>query len=119
MRKRIVFLTFLLLLLLSVCGANIPSETTHQPPIGDWPVLVWAANEDYRVYLRQVGAQTLTFSSQDGGVYDDQTHSRWDLTLGLALEGPLQGQALQQLPSLTSFDWAWLDFYPLSGIYGE
>ena len=90
-----------------------------QTVIGDWPVLVWAADAEYGVFLRQGGEQTLTFFMQDGEVYDDQTGSRWDIVHGLALEGPLKGQVLQPLPSLTAYDWAWLDFYPGSGIYGE
>jgi hypothetical protein len=48
---------------------------------------------------------------------DDQTGSRWDPGLGLATSGPLAGEAMRSIPSLTSYDWAWLDFYPESKIY--
>jgi hypothetical protein len=90
-----------------------------QTTIGDLPVIVWAAGGEYGVYLPQVDGQSLTFSNEAGIVYDDQTRSRWDLARGLALEGPLQGQGLQALPSLTSYDWAWYDFYPDSAIYSD
>lgn len=90
-----------------------------QTSIGEWPVVVWAEAGEYNAFLRQAGEQPLTFSLDDGVIYDDQTHSRWDLRRGLALEGPLQGQGLQTLPSLTSYDWAWHDFYPDAEIYSD
>ncbi len=48
---------------------------------------------------------------------DVETESTWDVSLGLGITGPLEGRALQPIPSLTSFDWAWEDFYPESEIY--
>jgi hypothetical protein len=39
-----------------------------------------------------------------------------DLPRGLAVNGPLRGQGLQPIPSLTAFDWAWFDFYPDSDL---
>ena len=85
--------------------------------MGEFPVLVWAAEDDYRTFLRQVGEDVLGFRLEDGVLKDGETGSTWDVRLGLATDGPLKGQGLQPVPSLTSFDWAWLDFYPVSEIY--
>lgn len=81
------------------------------------PVVLWAVAGDYRTYLRLVGDLTLTFQQENGAVTDVETGSKWDMQTGLAHAGPLLGQALQQLPSSTSYDWAWRDFYPESEIY--
>jgi hypothetical protein len=80
--------------------------------LGDLPVLVWAADGDFRVYLRKVGDDILDFHLESDVLTDTETGSTWDVTLGLATGGPLKGESLQHLPSLTSFDWAWRDFYP-------
>jgi len=67
--------------------------------------------------LREVNGETLTFSWTDGTLKDAETGSTWDAKIGLATDGPLKGQALQPVPSLTAYDWAWEDFYPDSEIY--
>ena len=85
--------------------------------IGDFPILVWAADEDYRVYLRQVVGEVLSFRLEDGTLIDNETGSTWDIGIGIATEGALESQVMQSIPSLTSFDWAWNDFYPDSEIY--
>jgi hypothetical protein len=83
----------------------------------DLPIVVWADETGLNAYFRQMGEQVLTFQLQGNEVVDLETGSRWDLGRGLALDGSLQGQALQQVPGTTSFDWAWLDFYPNSEFY--
>jgi hypothetical protein len=85
--------------------------------LGEFPVLIWAVDQDYRVFLRQVGDQVLTFRWDNGNLVDDQTGSTWDPQLGLAREGRYQGQALQQLPSFTIFESSWNDFYPEGDIF--
>lgn len=85
--------------------------------LGDVPVVVWAGDEIYQAYVRIVDGRTLTFSLDGDDLVDEETASRWDPNLGLALSGPLAGTALQPVPSLSSFDWAWVDFYPDSGFY--
>jgi hypothetical protein len=36
---------------------------------------------------------------------------------GVAIEGPLKGQALRSVPYIPAFDSAWRDFYPDSEWY--
>jgi hypothetical protein len=85
--------------------------------LGDVPIAVWASQEIYQAYVRQVAGQTLTFTFDGENLIDEETASRWNPNLGLALSGPLAGKALQPVPSLSSFDWAWTDFYPESEFF--
>ena len=85
--------------------------------LGDVPVLIWAADNNFHTYVRQVNEQVLTFTDVDGQLVDEETGSTWNIANGLAIDGPLKGQALQSLPGTTAYDWAWLDFYPTSEIY--
>jgi len=96
---------------------QISIDTVLNDWIGEFPVLIWAYNDDYRTYLRKVNGETLTFAWEDGILVDAETGSTWDADLGLAIAGPLKGQALQPIPSLTAYDWAWEDFYPGSEIH--
>ncbi|RME51621.1 MAG: DUF3179 domain-containing protein [Caldilineae bacterium] len=87
--------------------------------VGGFPVLVWAAGEEYAAYLRRVGDRVLTFRRDGDSLRDQETGSTWDPRLGLATAGPLAGEVLPAAPSHTSYDWAWRDFYPDAPIYGE
>ena len=89
--------------------------------LGPFPVLVLADPESkaVNVYLRRVGDRELEFSLRSGSLVDAETNSSWDFSAGTALEGPLEGRTLQRLPYVTSYDWAWRDFYPHSQFYGD
>ncbi len=88
-----------------------------QDQLGKTPLLVWAEGEETAVYSRLHENGPLTFQLEDGLLRDQETDSTWDPSTGLALSGPLSGTALRQLPTLTSYDWAWADFYPQSAFY--
>ena len=96
---------------------DVAAEEIVNDQLGEFPLLIWAAHNDYRSYLRQVSEQTLTFEITNGILMDQETGSTWEASLGLATAGPLKGEALQPIPSLTSFDWAWEDLYPQSEYY--
>ena len=81
------------------------------------PIMVWAVGDTYQAYIRNVGDQTLTFVVEGDILMDIETGSTWDTMRGLAIDGPLKGESLQPVPSLSSYDWAWRDFYPQSGFY--
>jgi hypothetical protein len=85
--------------------------------VGQIPVMVWAGDENFHAYIRQVDDQILTFRLEDDRLIDEETGSTWNITRGLATDGPLKGQGLQGVPSSSSFDWAWLDFYPESDVF--
>ncbi|RME84090.1 MAG: DUF3179 domain-containing protein [Caldilineae bacterium] len=85
--------------------------------LGEFPVVVWADEHEYRAYLRLAGDLTLTFEREGEKLRDVETGSVWDAARGIALEGPLAGTLLQQVPNLTAYDWAWFDFYPDSAFF--
>ena len=94
--------------------------------IGDHPIAVFvdADSRDIKVFLRRpadtsVEESELLFERDDEGrVVDRQTGSVWDISRGVATDGPLKGVAIQQIPYVTSFDWAWADFFPHTSFYG-
>lgn len=92
-----------------------------QLTVGDEPVLVWvdATTGTVRAYLRRVANRLLEFEpAGNGGLRDRETSTLWSAANGLALSGPLAGQALSPVPWTSSFDWAWRDFYPNSTFIG-
>jgi hypothetical protein len=85
--------------------------------LADIPIVLWAGGNDFKAFIRVVGDQTLTFRLENGALVDQETGSIWDIARGLAKEGPLKGEGLQSVPSLSSFDWAFSDFYPDGEFY--
>ena len=89
--------------------------------LGPFLLLVVASQQTKAVhaYIRAVEDQELEFTiDEDGILKDQQTGSTWDLTRGIAVDGPLRGQVLQRAPYMTSFDWAWYDFFPHTDFWG-
>ena len=98
--------------------------------VGDHPVAVFVDPEtrNINVYLRRPGSELpeghsvseIQFETDtEGRVLDVLSGSVWDVSRGIAVEGPLKGVVLQQLPYVTSFDWAWRDFFPHTTFFGE
>ena len=87
--------------------------------IGPFPVVVIAnsGTKAVHVYLRMAGDKELDFSLLDGRLVDHQTGSTWNVTAGIAVDGPLRVELLKQVPYSTAYDWAWEDFYPHSKFY--
>jgi len=74
-----------------------------------------------QIYSREVNEQTLTFlpSTEPGEITDEQTGSSWTLLTGVAGDGELAGNALERIPSTTSFWFGWKDWHPDTLVYGE
>jgi hypothetical protein len=114
-----------------VIGVTLGDEATAYPyelaeeaglindSVGSYPVVVHVEAEDrsVHVYLRQVEDRVLTFVQEGDNIVDQETGSSWALDRGLALEGPLAGQALRVAPYIPAFPDAWEDFYPASRWY--
>lgn len=99
--------------------------------VGDFPVALFVDPETRRidVFLRNgIGTpvddsvdipEILTFEiDQDGMAKDVETGSTWNIRLGIATAGPLRGAAIQQVPYVSSWDWAWEDFFPHTQFWG-
>ena len=85
--------------------------------LGGIPIVLWTSDEIFYAYVREVDGSVLTFKAEGDMLVDEETNSTWDPIRGLATSGPLQGEGLRAVPSLSSFDWAWEDFYPDSEFY--
>ncbi|GMR10248.1 MAG: hypothetical protein BMS9Abin28_1069 [Anaerolineae bacterium] len=96
---------------------DVAAEGLVNDELAGLPIIVWAGETSLNAYVRQVGDQVLTFEIQGDQILDQETGSRWNLARGLAVDGPLRGEALQGVPGTSSWDWAWRDFYPNSEFY--
>jgi len=96
---------------------DVAAEGLVNDEFAGLPIIVWASETSLNAYVRQVGDQVLTFEIQGDQILDQETGSRWNLARGLAIDGPLRGEALQGIPGTSSWDWAWRDFYPNSEFY--
>jgi len=87
--------------------------------IGEFPIVLHTDPETKTVksYLRDIGGRLLTFDLAGQRMRDRETGTLWDPVRGRAVEGPLSGEVLQQVPSNSSFQWAWFDFYPNSELF--
>ncbi len=63
------------------------------------------------VFVPQAEGEALTFSAEDGEFVDAETGSRWNVA-GVAVDGPLAGTALEQIPHLDTFWFAWATYRP-------
>ena len=89
-------------------------EAVVNDQVGEFPILllVDAETKAVHAFLRKAMDADLVFALQEGRLVDLQTGSIWDATKGIAIDGALRGEVLQKVPYITSFDWAWEDFYP-------
>ena len=81
---------------------DVANKTVVNEFLEEIPILLWAADNNYHAFNRQVEGQTLSFELSDGKLIDSETGSTWDMSRGLASEGPLAGKSLQAIPSLSS-----------------
>ncbi len=79
-------------------------------------LVVWDQHSHLALpYAREVDGQSLTFAIEDDGGFpfslvDEQTGSVWDIH-GRAIEGPMAGARLTQVPAHNSFWFAWVTFW--------
>jgi Protein of unknown function (DUF3179) len=76
-----------------------------------------AASVTVDLFSRRVGDRVLRFRRAGKLLVDDETGSRWSPLTGRAVAGPLRGLALARLPAVTSYWFAWRDFYPRTAVW--
>jgi hypothetical protein len=65
-----------------------------------------------------LGGRRLSFEVRQGAFADRETGSRWDL-LGRAVDGPLEGEALEPIAHIDTFWFAWGAFRPDTEIWTQ
>ncbi|VAW34484.1 hypothetical protein MNBD_CHLOROFLEXI01-5142 [hydrothermal vent metagenome] len=98
---------------------EVAEVTLINDMIGETAVLVWASETSFHTYVRVAESidEPLTFYMEGDQIKDEQAGSVWDISLGLAVEGPLRNTILPALPSLTAFEENWFDFYPHAALW--
>ena len=77
------------------------------------------------VFNRDLDGDILTFDLREGSseesllIVDRETETVWEALTGEAIEGPLIGSILEQVPTTLSFWFGWKDFYPDTEVYGQ
>ena len=74
------------------------------------------------VFNRTVADQTLTFSLPANAIdathiEDEETGTLWNALTGEAVQGPLLGNTLRQIPTTNAFWFGWVDFHPDTQLY--
>jgi hypothetical protein len=90
--------------------------------VGDVPIMLAAVDDDLPIvaFERAVGDRVLTFAPADSPeptLEDAETHSRWRLSDGEAIDGPLRGQRLTRVTAHSAFWFGWYSFFPYSTIW--
>ena len=87
--------------------------------VGGIPVAVYARQDRViRVFVRRVSGRIVTLEESAGRLVDPISGTVWHALTGQGLSGPLAGQPLAPLAWASSYDWAWVDFYPEARIVG-
>ncbi len=98
---------------IAVLWGGDTADALDQPVIADA-----AAIGTGIVFDRRIGDETLTFSSAgDDRFVDDETGSTWTL-LGVAVDGPLEGEQLTTVAHRNEFWFAWAAFFPDAPVHG-
>ncbi len=85
-------------------------------------VVVWDRDSNIALpFAREVAGQSLTFDLDGDGAWplglrDRETGTLWSVE-GVALEGPLLGQRLTQVPAHNSFWFAWVTFWQSTDVW--
>ena len=71
------------------------------------------------VFDRGLDGKSLTFEPTERSLFmtDRETGSTWAKETGIAVSGPLKGKRLKRVPSMSSFWFAWSDYYPQTELY--
>lgn len=96
-----------------VVGQASMVSTVNKKIIKDSNIMLTAAAFD-----RIVDNKELTFQLNNDRIYDDQTHSEWNI-FGEAVQGSLVGAKLKQVDKNVHFAFAWLAFHPNAKIINE
>ncbi|MFP6644380.1 MAG: DUF3179 domain-containing (seleno)protein [Candidatus Latescibacterota bacterium] len=98
-----------LLLLLAACGGG-----DDEDPV----VAVVASPLAPLEEIEEIADAEPSGSSVFTAFRDDETGSLWNLA-GLAVDGPLAGTRLQQLPGYSAYWFAWSSFWPNTAVWGQ
>ena len=101
--------------------ADVASAGVVNDRVGSQPIAVFAEAETGQINVFSASLPgedlSLTFQHRGRRFVDAQTGSTWSQFTGRATAGPLEGRRLKRLAFVSSYDWAWEDFFPHSRLY--
>lgn len=107
---------------LAVSLTALEKKLFVETALGREPLLVVydAQRKTARVFRRRLGGQVLKLevaarpirARQPGLLLEDRQGNRWDALTGKAVSGPQAGAALEPVPYMVSYWWAWSAYSP-------
>jgi hypothetical protein len=92
-----------------------------QVTVGTMPIVLAATNDTLPIvaFERDAGDRRLTFTRTDDArvLADADTHSRWRVADGVAIDGPLKGTQLRRVVTYPAFWFGWIGFFPRSSLW--
>lgn len=100
--------------------STIHSQGLIHQQLDETSIILASAGASAVAWGRNVGGEVLTFETcATGGICDTQTGSQFSLASGLAIAGPLKGQALPAVLSLHTSINAWVSLFPGERLDGQ
>ena len=86
----------------------------------DDPMVVAMETESVtvRIYDRRLDDKVLEFGQHEQGMKDGDGNV-WDIVTGKCIAGQREGQSLQPMPGIVSFEKSWRAFYPQTQLHGK
>lgn len=93
-----------------------------QADVGSLPIVLIAAGEGLPIlsFDRRVDERVLSFRIEPGtppALVDAETRTRWRISDGVAIEGPLKGHRLTRAPAYPAFWFGWIGYFPSTGLW--
>lgn len=107
---------------MALVEADVRAARLVHAEVGSLPVVLVAPSAAHPVvtFSRRVSDRTLSFRLVDTDtpeLEDAQTGSRWSLSDGRAVTGPLAGARLERAPAYPAFWFGWLGYFPATDIW--
>jgi hypothetical protein len=100
---------------------DVREEGIVQSQVGGMPIVLasLAPNLPVVAFGRRVRDRVLTFGRTESSsdLEDAETHSRWRISDGVAVDGPLKGERLVRVTTYPAFWFAWQRFFPQSDVW--
>ena len=92
-----------------------------QTEVGGVPIVLASTGPNLPVvgFGRSVGGRVLTFNRTEvtSELMDAETHSRWRMSDGVAVDGRLKDARLQRVVTYPAFWFGWVGFFPRSSVW--
>jgi hypothetical protein len=100
---------------------DVRAAALVQVTVGGVPIMLAATSDMLPIvaFERDAGERRLTFTRTDDVrmLSDADTHSRWRVADGVAIDGRLKGTQLRRVVTYPAFWFGWIGFFPRSALW--